>query len=397
MAKYKTNGYTDKQVEYILKHGRSGIYTWDELAEKFNKKFKPFIERTGNALRKTYDRYGDFELSEDELISNIRKAHRTRKAKARLSKEHKSLLDNLDFKDDLLEEIDKIVKKHKRKKIKVPKLRRDRKKRNMTKELMLTDNHIGKLTDKFNAKVAAERYEKLTSVFLSEVERYGKNYNVERAIIFLGGDIMESSTMHGEESLAGSEFGNMEQMRVAVDLLLEKVIIPIASTGMKVTIPAVAGNHDRIDQRKTYNKPGKEYMTWVVYNMLKKLCDVYGFKNVEFIIPEGVYCVVDIYGSKCLYEHGDHHGHTEKAIETHIANRSKQTNELIDFYRFGHLHTYMMIGRGRIIRNGSLPGNDGYSKIHGFNSEATQTINSYIETKTRPTPFYKSFPVCLED
>lgn len=393
---YRNDGYTDEQIKFILEKGQDENLSWKDIATKFKKKFKPLTNKTANAMRKTYYRYEDNLLETDEMVSNIRKAHRAKKAKTVISKEHKAILDHLDLHDDLSSALDKLVDRLNVQKPKLPKLKKSRKKRNMTKELMLTDNHIGKLTKTFNSDVAAKRYEHLTKVFLEEIERDGKNFNVEKAIIFLGGDILESATMHKEESLAGCEFGNMEQIRVATELLLEKVIIPIASTGIKVTIPAIAGNHDRIDTQKTYNKPGKNYMTWVIYNMLQKLCKAHGFKNIKFIIPEGVYCILDIYGSKCLYEHGDHHGHNEKAIETHIANRSKQVNELIDFYRFGHLHTYMVIGRGRIIRNGSLPGNDGYSKIHGFNSEAVQTINSYIETKTRPTPFYKSFPVYLE-
>jgi hypothetical protein len=238
---------------------------------------------------------------------------------------------------------------------------------------------------------------KLAQVFIDEIHRESKNFNVEKAIVYLGGDIVESSTMHKEESLVNCEFGNMEQIRASIESLFEDAFRPIASTGIKVHIPAVTGNHGRIFPNKTYNNPGKEYMSWVIYNVLKMLCKESGLKNVTFDIPEGVYTTVDIYGSTYLYEHGDHFKHTENAITAHLAKRSKQVGKMIAGVRFGHLHNYMISGRGIAIRNASLVGDDGYSEILGFDSEASQTINYYIETKNRPTPFYKSFCVYLEE
>ena len=77
-------------------------------------------------------------------------------------------------------------------------------------------------------------------------------------------------------------------------------------------------------------------------------------------------------------------------------NRSKQLGKVIDFGRFGHYHEYACYDRGRIIINESVCGQDSYANVLGHSSTAGQTINYYIETKTRPTCFFKSFPVWLE-
>ena len=59
-------------------------------------------------------------------------------------------------------------------------------------------------------------------------------------------------------------------------------------------------------------------------------------------------------------EHGDHikGGMTRKACESHLAKRSTQINQLIDYMRVGHFHEITMYGRGKIIVNGSFPGQD---------------------------------------
>jgi hypothetical protein len=386
--------YTKEQIEFILDCKNNQNLSWNEITDRFNKRFN--TDKTPNSIRKTFNRFEFVDLEELATVDALKKANRATKSKSIVAKELKTVLNYIDTKDDILDEIKSLVKELKVKPLKIPKFKHDKHKPNMTKEIMLTDLHFGKKTKFFNREVARERLKKLTNILLEDITQDSKNFNVEKVIVFLGGDIVESSTMHGEESLSNCEFGNMEQIRVAIESLFHDVILPLASTGIKLVVPSVPGNHCRIDPKKTFNNPGKEYMTWVIYNVLKMLTDAYKLTNIEYIIPEGTYCVLPIYNAFCLYEHGDNHRHDEKSFETHISNRSKQFGKMIDFYRCGHYHTYLMIGRGRIIRNASLVGNDGYSTILGFNSEASQTINSYVETKKRPNPFYKSFPVYLD-
>ena len=121
-----------------------------------------------------------------------------------------------------------------------------------------------------------------------------------------------------------------------------------------------------------------------------------GYKNVTFDIPKGPYALVNIYGNTALYEHYDNSkGNTRNALEALMMKRQKQAKEVISFMRGGHYHESTMFGRGTIIVNGSVPGQDSYANVLGFDSEATQTINFYVETTRRPTCFYASFPVYL--
>jgi hypothetical protein len=268
--------------------------------------------------------------------------------------------------------------------------------RKMTMELMLSDIHYGLKSNTFNLKVCRARVQHLTAVFLNEVIKEQCHYNVERIIIAIIGDIIQSYTMHGLESAASSEFGNSEQIQVAIESLFNDVIAPIAQTGIKIDIPAVTGNHDRTEKGRTYNYPGKTNVTWVIYKALEALCEASKLSNVTFYIPEGSYQTLDIYGSVALYEHLDNaKACTKQAFEELMRKRSRQVNKVVHFLRGGHWHEYQCYDRGRIIVNESVCGEESYGETLGFLSSAGQTINYYIETDRRPTPFYKSFPVYL--
>ncbi len=278
--------------------------------------------------------------------------------------------------------------------------KKNKAKSDMTIEAMFSDIHYGKLTggkEKFNLSICRARIRHAVKVLLREIEQHKLYFNVERLIIAAIGDIIESYTMHGLESAIGCEFNNPKQIDEAVESLWFDVLVPLASTGLKIDFVGVCGNHDRTEPKKTMNKPGENLVTWIIYKGLARLAKIAGMTNVTFAIPEESYTTLDIYGNTCLYEHTDNVGSPErKPFEMLIHKRSKQIGKQIDFLRGGHWHEYMCFDRGRIIINESVAGQDGYSETMGFNSSAGQTINYYIRTDKRPTCFYKSFPVYLQ-
>jgi hypothetical protein len=279
----------------------------------------------------------------------------------------------------------------------VPKPRIKSKGIKMTMEAMLSDLHYGKKTKQVNLKVLRERMQEFRDVFLFEMQLKEKSgFDVEKLIIAIIGDIIESFTMHGMESAMSSEFGNAEQVQWAITSIYEDFLLPIAMTGKKIHCPCVAGNHDRVERDKTFNSPGKTYMSWIIYNTLEQLCRAQGLKNVTFDIPEESFTVYSIYGSNVLYEHTDKvKSPTKVAFENLMLNRQRQLKMTIHMLRGGHWHEYTCFDRGRIIINESLPGPDSYAIEKGYVSTSGQVINFYVDTKNRPTSFYYSFPVYL--
>ena len=365
-------------------------------------------EVTKSQFFKIVDNVNDWDLRMVGGLSSIKRAHfpvvskdlitiRKQKETSKYINELEKKLGEMQLLDDNMRSvIDESVKSLKLGKIRVPKLKATKGKK-MTMELMLSDIHYGKKTEMFDLDICRSRMQKLTDVFLEEMSQKKKEgFKVERVIIALIGDIIESYTMHGLESAAGCEFGNAKQVQSAITSLFHDVIVPIAKTGVKVDVPAVTGNHDRTDMSRTMNKPGESNLTWIIYNTLEELAKVSGLKNVKFHIPTGSSVILSIYGNNCLYEHGDNvTSNDKKGFNSLMEKRARQKDLTLHFGRFGHYHEYACFDRGRIIVNESVCGQDSYAEIKGFKTSAGQTINYYVETKNRPNCFYYSFPVYL--
>lgn len=392
--KTKSKIYSDAELADIALHRRAGLL-FHEIAEKINKKYKK--EYTPDSIQKAHRRYGNvFETNEEiQAIDTLKTIARTKRANSRTAKENREILDFLNFQDDLLEKIQTMVKKIKLGEPRIQKRRVSTKKK-MTKELMVCDIHVGKLTEDYDFSILRSRLQDAVTATIEDIKRDEKFYNVERLIVALLGDMIESFSMHGLESAVGCEFGNSEQVQNAIICLFEDVLSPLAQLGIKMDVPAVTGNHDRTERNRTYHNPGSSNLTWIIYNTLEMLCQQAGFKHVKFHIPVAPYVILNIYGNAAHYEHLDNaKSPTKAAFEKLINDRQVQEKVIIDFLRGGHWHEYQCLGRGRIIVGESAAGQDSYAKVKGFDTHAGMVLNSYVETKKRPTCFFKSFPIYL--
>lgn len=339
-----------------------------------------------SSIKKAHFPYTDKDLVE------IRKFKDTQKYIVKLEKE---LTEKRLTEEAVLTTIKNAISNVKIPKFKVKKFKAH-KKNNMTMELMISDVHYGKKTETFDLQVCKVRMRELTTVFLKELAVAQKDFNVHRIIVGLLGDIIESYTMHGIESSMSSEFPNSVQVKEAIESLFYDVILPIAQTGIKIEIPAVTGNHDRSETRSTMHNPGETNLSWIIYNALDLLIKQSKLKNVTMYIPKDSYVLLEIYNNSVLYEHLDNvKSPTEDSFEKLIQKRSTQLGVVIDFLRGGHWHKYLCFGRGRIIVNEPVCGQDSFAKVLGYDTQSGQTINFYVESDKRPSCFYKSFPVYL--
>lgn len=315
-----------------------------------------------------------------------------------VTKLEKELGEKINFEDQVLSTISEAIGMLEPKTVKIPRPKLLKNRKNMTMEAMLSDIHFGKKTEDFDLKVLRDRLRQYTKTFLSQME-YKKieGYNVERVIIALLGDIIESFTMHGLESATSCEFGNPKQIYSAIKVLFDEVFLPIASTGLPIHVPAVSGNHDRTEQNRTFNNPGENYMTYVIYNCIKDYCELAGLENVTFDIPSSSYTTYEIYGHTVLAEHLEHVRNTTKAaLEKLLQERAKQTGKNIKMVRGGHWHEYVCYERGRFIVNESACGQDSFAKIKGYATTPGQVINFYVDDERLPNAFLYSYPVYLE-
>jgi hypothetical protein len=389
-----SNHFTDAQLADIIARRRAG-QSYPEIARAFSKQYGREVSE--DSLRKLHNKY-EHLFDVEQPVHNLKllkDVARTKRSNSKVAKENRDILQALNNQDDLMAELESLVRTLNRRKPKTAKPKKAKEKRDMSMELMLSDLHIGKLSKTFNLEVARARLAKYTEVVLGEIERNAKSYNVEQLVVCLMGDLFENSLMHGAESLAGCEFQNPEQVRWVIELLFDEVFSPLAATGIPIHVICVAGNHGRQEVHKTYQLPGKNSLEWVCHHALRLLCAQAGFE-MTWDIPEGVYAMYSYYGTPILFEHGDSmKGYSREAVTKHLAARSNQAGILFHGIRYGHVHTYSCVEEGKIISNASLCGQDSYSEVNGWNSTPGQVINFYVKTKNRPISFYHSFLVQL--
>lgn len=388
--------FTDEQIAFILHQKQTSKRAFDEIAGKFAKKFG--IELDELEIKQAYHKYKNSFDSDDYHIKKLKDIARTKKSNSYTSKENRTILQAWNDWDDILDSVKSAAKEIN--KIKIAsgkKARKSKKKKGMTKELLLSDIHFGKLTGSFNLEILKERLDEVVHATISEIERDSKEYNIDEIVVAFLGDIIENYSMHVLESAKGCEFGNAKQIHEALKTLFSKVIVPINNLGIPMRVVGVTGNHDRDGTQRTMHDPGEENFTYVIYNAIKDFAEVAGLKNIEFVIPKEPWAIIDIYGNNVLYEHYDNcKSPDRKALEAHMTKRAHQLDTLIDYMRGGHFHEPTSFKNGRIQINGCLTGNDSFASVLGFNGEASQTLNSFVNSQNRRYKMYRSFNILLE-
>lgn len=392
--------YNENEIAYIINKKETTDLSWAEIADKFNKKFKK--DKNFECMKKCYQRYKNYFDQGDNHIRTLKTVYRTRKSNSYTAKENRTILDHWIKRDDFLEAVRDTVKGISLTKYRVPKRKKSSAKKNMTLEVLFSDVHYGKYIDGIEGnfvdlKIIKERVKKVTDSVIKEINREGKSFNVECIVLAMLGDVIENADFHGLESAKGCEFSTSRQVQESIESMFSDLILPIALTGVKVKIPCVTGNHDRIGKDKTYVKPGEDNLTFIIYKTLEMLCKASGLKNVEFDIATGLYTYVTVYNNVIVYEHGDELKNLNRdTMVTQLNKRQSQIGKVVHFYRVGHWHEPVSYGQGRIMVNGSVPGQDSYAESKGFWSEPVQIMNYYVETKNRDTCFFRSFPIYLQ-
>ena len=391
------SNYTDQQIILIKQLKEQGL-VWEEIAESYKSHY-PDEAKSANAIRKAFKRFEIYEIEDDTLVSSLIKNRKVEKTNLKLRKEQKQLIDSHITFDEVLEKIQDLVKKIPAEVSKSSKqktrIKKDSKKESMVIESILSDLHFGLKTKTFNVAVARERIRKLSNTLIDEKERYSKNYNIEKFNILLGGDIIQSATMH-EDSKNSCEITNAEQISIAIESLFIDFFLPLIKEGIEIDVVGVCGNHDRESTNRFTVNPGNTYFTYTIYKTLELLCKPY--KNINFNIPTDPYTIYKIFNSYFLLEHGDLVGkNTVTALENQLIKRSAQVSKILSGIRIGHYHEDMTTNLGRHIVNGSLVSDDHFGNGLGYKSRPAQVINYYVETNKRENCYYHSFIVNLNE
>lgn len=393
----RSTTYTDEQLQFIVENGNNPKLSWQDLADMFNDRFDS--NKTANAVRKLHSVWKDHDFSSDEYLKNLRAAHSTRKTNSQLRKANKVILDDLEFRDDFFETLEEVIKNNKIEKVKLPKVKPSKKKKNMGVELFISDVHVGLKTKSYNLDVCEKRVEKYTEDAIKDITRHEKDYNISKIQINFAGDLIQGENLHGADSQHSCEFSDAKQMAEAIRLFFYKVLLPVAKLGYNVEIMGIAGNHDRQGKDRPVTNAGERYLTYTIYKAMEMLTTEAGLKNVTWEIPLKEYSFFEMFGHNFIVEHGHAKGiqPNSNALEKQLLKRANQLGIIAKGIRIGHFHGSIVSNNGRHIVGPSPVSDDSYGDHLGYVSYPAMMINYYVETSERNTSFYHSFDVNLED
>lgn len=270
----------------------------------------------------------------------------------------------------------------------------------MTVELLLSDLQIGKLSPGYNTLVARKRMFEFGRAALFQIEqKMSAGYRIERIVLGLLGDIIESDKKH-KNSARACDTGTAEQIFDAQLSLFEFVIEPLARLGIELEVHCIPGNHDWDDHGLAMFQPGRQQLSWPLYKSLELVTRRAGYSNAFFVIPEGSYSVATIYGQHVLYEHGVGVAVSEAAMKAHKVKRAEQERKHLTYFRMGDKHTVTSFNSGMMIVNGAFfgaaPGGTEYSSIAGYSSVAAQWMGFHVPRSDNRLSLYDSFIIQLE-
>lgn len=269
----------------------------------------------------------------------------------------------------------------------------------ITIELLFSDLQLGKLMDGYDSGVAERRVEEWIEVAMHRILNYQlQGYTVEKIIFAVLGDIIESDKKHANSG-RGCDIGTAEQMSRSIDILFHRIIKRLALLNVPLDVVMITGNHDHDGHGLSMFMPGREHLSWPMYQSIRMLSEQAGI-DATFYIPEGSFHVHSIYGANVLYEHGVGVATSEAAMRKHVANRINQGKEYIHLFRMGDKHNICRFNNDRFTVNGAFFGDDrigsDYSGIIGYDGEPAQIMFAYVERDDdRRTPIFDSLVIQL--
>lgn len=204
----------------------------------------------------------------------------------------------------------------------------------LTVEILISDLQIGKVTSNYNTEIARKRVEELgRSILLGIDQKRQAGYDIERVVVAFLGDLIESDEKHMDSARA-CDSSTAEQMADCIEVLFKHILEPLTYQAPKVDIIGIGGNHDHNGHGLRSFQAGRTQLNYPIYVALKMLCKQVA-PHVNFRIPEGVFDVIDIYGSKVLYEHGVGVQVGEASMKKRKHDRGEQIGEHIFYFRMG--------------------------------------------------------------
>ncbi|WP_018234137.1 hypothetical protein [Thioalkalivibrio thiocyanodenitrificans] len=338
--------------------------------------------KLGGKRRHTFDVYLDdlIETAEEVVIGDSKEHHLREQIKV-LRKEIQLLRSSASNSEKLKEMImDTLQQAKARPKARPLKVARKRG-QNLAgwATLFLSDWHWDEFVDpkqiegmnEYDHQIAVARARRTFTTAADLLLNHSSGAYHEGIVVALGGD-MVSGMIH-EELRRTNDAPITETVLTMSDELISGIKM-LAQEFPEVYVPAVVGNHGRLDRKPTSKGRVQDNFDWLVYNLVARgLVDV---PNVIMGISDATDVQFDLYDTTFRLTHGDQFrggggigGKWPTLMRGDYRKRKRAGNvgDAYDYLIMGHWHAYGAVDG--LIVNGSLKGYDEYAYTSNFDYE----------------------------
>lgn len=253
-----------------------------------------------------------------------------------------------------------------------------RRKSGTTAVIQLSDIHFNEIVDmpnnKYDFMIASIRLRK----YATEAKKYFKAHKVDKVVIAMTGDLMNSDRRLDELMCAATNRSRATFLSVDI---LQQFIVDI-NQDYNVEVAYVTGNEGRVNQEMGWGDViATDNFDTTIFEMLKFL--FLNTKGIKFLGGNPCEKIVNCSGQNLLMIHG-HGGMRGKLCNavTQIMGRYSSMNQKVDYVIFGHIHeAYISDMFGR---SASLVGQNAYSdRALNLTGRASQNIYFFHSDGTR--------------
>lgn len=324
--------------------------------QEYIRKIAMGIYEYRNYLRQQHE---DEELSDSELNS-IGKAEaaemRSRMTKMQMQDQKRMV--NRDLREwaraeHLQETIAKAIQNLNTEKPLVVKKRHINKDAKNEGALLLSDWHVGMVTDnavnKFNKVIFKQRIEKL----MQDTIENAKRHDIKKLHVFSLGDLA-NGLIHVTTRINNEE--DIVQQCITVAETLSEMLMEF-SESFDVNFYWSRGNHERVSANKKESVCRESFSDLILWFLKARLANLDGITICENKMDDEI-IITDICGQTCLAVHG----HKDKPARS-LQNLALLLKIFPDYIFMGHFHSNAErdIQGAEVIVNGSLCGTDDYA------------------------------------
>lgn len=257
-----------------------------------------------------------------------------------------------------------------------------------TPMFLLSDLHFGETVtlaeslgqNEYDLKIAAARMRKCWDNMLWLREDMARTQTCDDTYVGLNGDII-SGDIH-DELRETNDGGIGDQADAAFEALYPGLVEMADATPGKMHVVCIGGNHGRLthkQQVKNGTQHSAEHLG--VYGPLRKVLGAGKKGNIVWHIPPSERYIFDVHGRRVSQQHGTMI-RSQGGIGGTLVPMTRWVTRTADadLFLFGHFHE--ADAYGRIIKNGALIGESGYTKWLGVESRPPEQVAFVIDATT---------------